>query len=189
VSDFILTNVQPVGDRVLVEPYYDADKVYSLIIPDSAKNPMSQQGKVMAVGPEQKDIQLLDHILYHPFVGEPVQTAKAEWLMVESRHVVAWLAPDGELFPLPDFVMLMPNFKPDGVVKQGLIYVPRQVFEVEPPETGVVARVGERVSGVVPGMTVVYPLGAGNEIGLDTGKSRAVYYTIKADDLLAIIGD
>jgi len=182
--------ITPIGDRVIVEPYYDADKVFSLWIPDSAKNPMSQQGKVLAVGPEQKDVEPGDMILYHPFVAEPIKTFlldSKELLAISPCHIAGFLAPDGELFPLPDWVMLAPEFKPDGVVKQGVLWVPRQVFEVEPPEIGMVVRVGERVTTVKPAQRVVFPLDKGNEIGLDTGKSRAVYYTIKADDLLAIL--
>jgi co-chaperonin GroES (HSP10) len=186
-----MTVLRAVGDKIIVDPRSEADRVYSLVIPESAKNPMPQQGEVVAVGPQQKDIQAGDYVLFHPFTGEavePTYLSPGGYLVLQPHNIAAFLTPDGELFPLPDFVMILPDFKATGVTKQGSLWLPKQVFEVEPPETGIIARIGSRVTTVHAGQKVVYPLHAGNEIGLDTGVHRGVYYTMKADDLLAIVG-
>ena len=52
--------VQPLDDRVLVEPLEEEGKVGSIIIPDTAKEkPII--GKVIAVGTD-KEIKDLDHV-------------------------------------------------------------------------------------------------------------------------------
>ncbi len=186
-----MLSLAPLGNRVIVDPYYDAERVYGLIIPDSAKNPMSQQGKVVAVGDKQKDIVVGDHVLYHPYVGTPFRADGHEYLSVEYREIAGYLAPDGEVFPLPDDVMLIPEFAPSGVIKSGLLWLPRQVFDTEVPHIGRVVRVGERVTCVSVGQRVAFDFQyAGSEIGIDTGKSRGVYYTMNADKyLLATLED
>lgn len=182
----------PTSNRILVEPLYDPDTVETglspgapgLFMPDSAKNPMSQQGIVLAVGPEQQDVEEGDHVLYHPFIGTPIKTSDPELLLLEPRHLVGFLAPDGVLWPLPDYVVLRPDFRPAGrPIMEGHLWIPKQVFSVDIPCTGVVVRRGARVSTVTPGQRVLFPTDKGNEIGL-----RQVWYTIRSADLLAIVG-
>ena len=184
--------IKPMGDDVVVDPYYDPDKVGSghqpgagalLYIPDRAKNPMSQQGLVVGIGPQQKDIEVGDYILFHPWVGRAFTVKEHEYLNLHYWDVVGWLAPDGILFPLPDSVVVKPIFKPRGPTLSGSIYLLRQVFHIEPPQMGMVVRTGERCKVVRPRQTVMFGLHAGNEIGLvDT-----VWYTIKEEDLLATV--
>lgn len=182
-------SLKPTKNKILVDPLYDPDTVETglspgapgLYMPDTGKNPMSQQGVVLAVGPEQKDVEPGDYVLYHPFIGIPIPHGDEELLLVEYRHLVGFLSGTGELWPLPDDVVIAPEFQRAGL--QGLLWVPRQVFHIDVPCTGVVLKRGERVIGLEVGQRVLYPPGKGNEIGL-----RKVFYTIKGADLLATVG-
>jgi len=175
-----------------VDPLYDPEKVETglslgapaLFMPDSAKNPMSQQGIVVSVGPEQRDIEVGDHVLYHPFIGTVVEYEEHEYLLLENRHIAGFLDPSGNLWPLPDDAVVRPDFGPAGrPVLEGGLWVPKQVFSIDIPCTGVILKRGTRVPFVEVGQRVLYPPSAGNEIGL-----RRVLYTIRGSDLLATIG-
>lgn len=181
-------NLTVLRDRILVEPLYDPDTVETglspgapgLFMPDTGKNPMSQQGIVVAVGPEQRDVEVGDHVLYHPFIGIPIAHGDEEFLLVEYRHLVGFLDSTGELWPLPDDMVIRPEFPRAGM--EGMLWVPRGVFYIDIPCTGVVVKRGERVSTISPGQRVLYPPAKGNEIGL-----RQVVYTIRGSDLLATL--
>lgn len=183
--------MRAIGTDVIVAPLYDPDTVETglspgcpgLYMPGSAKNPMSQQGIVVAAGPDQEVIQAGDHILYHPFVQSPMIWSGKEYLRIRAHTIVGILNKEGELLPLPWDVVIKPDFAPAGrPVKVGALWIPRQVFEIEVPATGIVVRCGHRVTLVSEGQRVVYPMDAGNEIGL-----REVWYTINEKDLLAVV--
>lgn len=187
-----------VRDTVIVDPYYDADLVGSghskdsplTILPDSAKNPMAQQGSVMAVGPRQLDIKVDDYILFHPFVANPLHVGGKEYLCVERHHIAAWLSPsDGECFPLPEDVLLRPHFQPRGEHKAGNSKIIRYATEPDPPTTGVVLRVGDRVRTLKVGDLVVIPYANKDEgyqpIGNEIGLVNQVFYTIAECDIPA----
>lgn len=184
-------SLAPTSNRILVDPLYDPETVETglspgapgLYMPDSAKNPMSQQGTVVGVGPGQKDVEVGDHVLYHPYVGEVIKHEGHEYLKLEYRHIVGFLDTEGTLWPLPDYVVVRPDFKPAGrPVLEGGLWLPKQVFSIDIPCTGVIVRRGTRVPTVEVGQRVLFPQKAGNEIGL-----RVVWYTIRAEDLLAIL--
>lgn len=196
-----MVTFKPLQDSVIVEPYYDADLVGSghnkgaptLVLPDSAKNPMAQQGSVVAVGKKQMDIRVGDYILFHPFVARPLRLEGKEYLHVEHRHIAAWLSPsDGECFPLPEDVLLRPHFKARGAHKagnEGLIYA--YTTEPDPPTTGVILRVGNRVRTLKVGNVVVIPYSTRGEgyqpIGHEIGIINQVLYTIPERDIPAIV--
>ena len=179
----------------MVIPYYEAQKVYSLIIPESAKNPMSQQGLVVEVGPKQKVIKPGDYILYHPFSGVllPWRTPNNEELLLFAPSSIAGWFIRGEIYPLPGFVVIKPRFRDNGPSRRGSVFTVGQVFHVEPPDTGDVRRIGLEVETVRVGDIVVFPVygengrqdKVGHEIGIDNGFSRQVVYVIHESDLLA----
>lgn len=183
--------MKPLGTDVLVDPLYDPPTVETglspgapgLLMPDSAKNPMSQQGIVVAVGPAQEVLEAGDHILYHPFIQYPFRWDGHEYLRVEVRNIVGLLNARGTLLPLPWDIVVKPDFAPAGrPTMVGRLWLPKQVFDVEAPCTGRVERIGSRVSLVSVGQHVLYPPDAGNEIGL-----KRVWYTIHEKDILATI--
>lgn len=184
--------MHPLGSDVIVRPLYDPDTVETglspgapaLYMPDSGKNPMSQQGIVHSVGPEQKVIWVGDHILYHPFVQHPFQYDGREYLHVKARYIAGLLSKSGELIPLPWDVVIRPDFPEVGrPIQHGKLWLPGTAHDDAVPCTGVVESIGERVESVRVGSRVLFPAEAGDEIGL-----KKVYYTIPEREILAILG-
>lgn len=183
--------MHPIGTGIVVDPLYDPEKVETglspgapgLFMPDSAKNPMSQQGVVVAVGPEQRTICVGDHVLYHPFIQHPFKVNGHEYLHVKPRHIVGWLSPSGDLLPLPWDVVVRPDFRLAGRPgREGHLWVPKQVFDIDIPCTGIVKAIGEGVASVEVGQRVLFPPEVGAEVGL-----KVVWYTLHERDILAIV--
>ena len=89
--------IQPLGDRVLVEPQKDAElKKGGIIIPDSAKEkPM--QGKVIAVGPGKRDdkgalipmvVKKGDVVLMPKYGGTEVKINDQEYQIVREDDIL-----------------------------------------------------------------------------------------------------
>ena len=181
--------LRPLRDIIIVDPYYDAEVVGSghdtekprIFLPDSAKNPMSQQGRVVAVGPRQRVLKPEDYILYHPFTGLPFYWEGQEYLKIEYHFVVGWLKVENDqphIYPLPGEVLIEPAFNPREAA-HGIILI-----EAEPPRKGRVVRVGDGVTSVQPGDRVVFPLSheghhlLGQPAGSEIGLVNRVWYTI-----------
>lgn len=193
--------MRPLHDHVIVDPLYDAQFVGSghapdptlpppplLELPRSMENPMAQQGIVTAVSDKETDIQVGDHILFHPFVAIPIKVKGIEFLAVARWHIAGWLTPDGKLFPLPDDVVIMPMFKPRGEHKVGSIIA--VTMDPDPPTVGIVLRVGDRVREFATGDMVVIPYDphGANPIGSEIGLVNKVYYTIPEREIPAKVG-
>ena len=86
-------NVKPLSDRVLVLPNPAEDKTAGgLIIPDTAKEkPLA--GKVVAVGPGTKDVQMEvkvgDQVLYGKYAGQEIQIDGVDYLMMKQNDILA----------------------------------------------------------------------------------------------------
>jgi chaperonin GroES len=89
--------IQPLGDRVLVEPQKEAEvKKGGIIIPDSAKEkPM--QGKVIAVGPGKRDdkgalipmgVKKGDVVLMPKYGGTEVKINDQEYQIVREDDIL-----------------------------------------------------------------------------------------------------
>ena len=89
--------IQPLGDRVLVEPQRESEtKKGGIIIPDSAKEkPM--QGKVIAVGPGKRDdkgalvpmsVKKGDNILLPKYGGTEVKLDDKEFQIVREDDIL-----------------------------------------------------------------------------------------------------
>lgn len=89
--------IQPLGDRVLVEPQKDSEvKKGGIIIPDSAKEkPM--QGKVVAVGPGKRDdkgelvpmgVKKGDVVLMPKYGGTEVKINDQEYQIVREDDIL-----------------------------------------------------------------------------------------------------
>ena len=67
--------LKPLADRVLVEPLAAEEKVGGIYIPDTAKE-KPQKGKVIAVGPGDKDnkvtLKIGDCVLYGKYSGTEI---------------------------------------------------------------------------------------------------------------------
>ena len=85
--------IQPLSDRVLVEPQAAETKTASgLYIPDSAKE-KQQQGKVIAVGKGKKDydmtVKVGDIVLYGKYSGSELKLDGDDYLIMREEDILA----------------------------------------------------------------------------------------------------
>lgn len=86
-------NIQPLGDRVVVEPAPAEEKTSSgIIIPDTAKE-KPQQGVVLAVGTGKPDepitVKVGDVVLYGKYGGTELKIDGKELLMMRESDIFA----------------------------------------------------------------------------------------------------
>ncbi len=85
--------IQPLSDRVLVEPQQAEAKTASgIYIPDSAKE-KPQQGTVVAVGNGKKDepmtVKVGDTVLYGKYSGTELKLDGKDYLMMREDDILA----------------------------------------------------------------------------------------------------
>ena len=85
--------IQPLSDRVLVEPQEAETKTASgLYIPDSAKE-KPQQGKVVAVGKGKKDhnmtVKVGDIVLYGKYSGSELKHEGNDYLIMREEDILS----------------------------------------------------------------------------------------------------
>ncbi len=88
-------NIQPLADRVLIEPAAAETKTASgIIIPDTAKE-KPLQGKVIAIGGGTKDEEMVlkegDQVLYGKYSGTEVEFEGVKYLIMRQSDVMAIL--------------------------------------------------------------------------------------------------
>ena len=88
--------IQPLADRVLIEPAAAEEKtIGGIIIPDTAKE-KPLQGKVVAVGKGTKDEEMVlkagDTVLYGKYAGTELEFEGTKYLIMRQIDVVAVLA-------------------------------------------------------------------------------------------------
>jgi chaperonin GroES len=87
--------IQPLADRVLIEPAAAEEKtIGGIIIPDTAKE-KPLQGKVIAVGNGTKDEEMVlkagDTVLYGKYAGTELEFEGQKYLVMRQSDVVAIL--------------------------------------------------------------------------------------------------
>ncbi len=97
-------DLEPLGDRVIVEPAEGEEKTASgIVIPDTAKE-KPQEGKVKAVGPgryeEGKliplDVKPGDTVIYSKYGGTEVKVKGKDYLILSERDILAKRKPSGK---------------------------------------------------------------------------------------------
>ncbi|GHB50250.1 co-chaperone GroES [Mongoliitalea lutea] len=88
-------NIQPLADRVLVEPAAAEEKTASgLFIPDTAKE-KPQKGTVVAVGSGKKDepltVKVGDTVLYGKYAGTELSVDGQDYLIMRESDIFAIL--------------------------------------------------------------------------------------------------
>jgi len=88
--------IQPLADRVLIEPAAAEEKtIGGIIIPDTAKE-KPLQGKVIAVGNGTKDEEMVlkagDTVLYGKYAGTELEFEGQKFLVMRQSDVVAVIA-------------------------------------------------------------------------------------------------
>jgi chaperonin GroES len=90
-------DLEPLGDRVIVEPAEGEEKTASgIVIPDTAKE-KPQEGKILAVGPgryeEGKliplDVKVGDTVIYSKYGGTEVKVGGKDLLILSERDILA----------------------------------------------------------------------------------------------------
>jgi chaperonin GroES len=83
--------VQPLDERVLVEPLEQEEKVGAIIIPDTAKEKPSM-GKVVAVGTDEELKKILkpgDKVLFGKYAGEEIKIEGKKHLIIKREDILA----------------------------------------------------------------------------------------------------
>ncbi len=85
--------LKPLADRVLVEPKEAETKTASgIFIPDTARE-KPQQGKVIAVGPGNKDekmeVKVGDLVLYGKYSGTEITVEGKDYLIMKQADILA----------------------------------------------------------------------------------------------------
>ena len=88
--------IQPLADRVLIEPAPAEEKtIGGIIIPDTAKE-KPLQGTVVAVGRGTKDEEMVlkagDTVLYGKYAGTELEFEGIKYLIMRQSDVVAVIA-------------------------------------------------------------------------------------------------
>ena len=91
------SKIQPLGDRVLVEPLEAEEKTSSgIVIPDTAKE-KQQKGKVIAVGKGRVDengkvspleVKVSDQVLFGRYSGTEVKIAGTDYLIIKEEDIL-----------------------------------------------------------------------------------------------------
>lgn len=86
-------NIQPLSDRVLIEPTAAEEVTASgIIIPDSAKE-KPLRGKVLAVGNGTKDEEMVlkagDSVLFGKYAGSEIELEGKKYLIMRQSDVLA----------------------------------------------------------------------------------------------------
>lgn len=86
-------NIQPLADRVLIQPAEAEVKTASgIIIPDTAKE-KPQRGTVLAVGKGTKDhemtVKVGDKVLYGKYSGTEIELDGAKYMIMKESDIYA----------------------------------------------------------------------------------------------------
>jgi chaperonin GroES len=89
----VAVNVQPLADRVLVQPAAAEEKTaFGIIIPDTAKE-KPQRGTIVAVGPGKKDepltVKVGDTVLYGKYSGTELSNDGVDYLIMRESDIYA----------------------------------------------------------------------------------------------------
>ena len=81
--------IRPLQDRILVKRLESEEKTASgIIIPDNAKE-KPKTAKVVAVGPEAKQVKVGDRIIYKSYSTTDVKIGSEEFILVKEEDVLA----------------------------------------------------------------------------------------------------
>ena len=91
------SKIQPLGDRVLVEPLEAEDKTSGgIIIPDTAKE-KQQRGKVIAVGKGRVnedgkitplEVNANDQVLFGRYAGSEIKVGANDYLIIKEDDIL-----------------------------------------------------------------------------------------------------
>lgn len=83
--------IQPLDERVLVEPLEEEERVGSIIIPDTAKE-KPQMGSIVAVGTDEELQALLkvgDKVIFGKYAGDEIKLEGKKHLLISRSDILA----------------------------------------------------------------------------------------------------
>jgi len=87
-------NINPLADRVVLQQLESEETTASgIILPDSAKE-KPEQGKVIAVGPDVKEVKVKDIVLYKSYGPDSVKVGDEEYLIAKEEDILATVKGD-----------------------------------------------------------------------------------------------
>jgi chaperonin GroES len=99
-------NLQPLGDRLIVEVLEEEEQTISgIVLPDTAKE-KPQRGRVLAVGPGARDedgkhipmdVSEDDEVIFSKYGGTEIKVGSDEVLILRESDVLAKVVGDREL--------------------------------------------------------------------------------------------
>ena len=100
-------NLQPLGDRLIVEVLEEEETTFSgIVLPDTAKE-KPQRGKILAVGPGprndetgehiQMDVEEGDEVIFSKYGGTEIKVGTDDVLILRESDVLAKVVGDREL--------------------------------------------------------------------------------------------
>ena len=98
-------NLQPLGDRLIVEVLEEEETTASgIVLPDTAKE-KPQRGRVLAVGPGSRDedgkyvpmdVEEGDEVIFSKYGGTEIKVGTDEYLILRESDVLAKVVLDRE---------------------------------------------------------------------------------------------
>jgi len=95
-------NLQPLGDRLIVEVLEEEEMTFSgIVLPDTAKE-KPQRGRVLAVGPGPRDedgkyvkmeVEVGDEVIFSKYGGTEIKLGTDEVLILRESDVLAKVTP------------------------------------------------------------------------------------------------
>jgi chaperonin GroES len=83
------TNIQPLADYVVAQAEEAESKTVSgLYLPDNAKE-KPKTAKVVAVGPDAKQVKVGDRIIMKAYTSTDIKVGKDEFMLVKEEDILA----------------------------------------------------------------------------------------------------
>ena len=83
--------IKPLQDYVALTLEKEDNKTASGIILTTESKDKQSIGKVLALGPDVKDISIDDRVIYQSYAGTKVNIDEIEYLLVKSENILAKL--------------------------------------------------------------------------------------------------
>lgn len=83
--------MKPLGDRVILEGVDPEDLPAGLVRPDSAKKEEAQQGKIIAIGPDVKKVEVGQVAIFAPYSPHDVKLKPGDdpVMIIEEGDILA----------------------------------------------------------------------------------------------------
>ena len=84
------TNIQPLGENVLIEPAKTDTKTASGIVLPDASGEKPQEGLVVAIGEDKKiKVKAGQKVIYSKYSGNEIKMNDKEYLLVKNEDILA----------------------------------------------------------------------------------------------------